>query len=148
MKKARFALVNLIKPHDIAIVCQLALAFELEIFLVGSTITPTHKKVISKLVSWNIDQASINSLRWKQVDTLDELKNSGYRLLATTPHKGDNLFTFSIQEMDIFVLGGAAGLSKENLNKCSLSLTIPCQSTVPFLTVGSVVPLIIGHINT
>ena len=56
----RFALVNLNKPHDVAIVCQMALAFGSEIFIIGTTLDPTHSKVMHKIMSWNIKADSMS----------------------------------------------------------------------------------------
>ena len=145
MKKCRFALVNLNKPHDVAIASQLALAFEqVELLIVGTTLNPHHKKVVSKLRSWNIDQDSIKQISWKRIDSLLNLKDEGFDLIATSPLNGENLFTFSLKGNEVFVLGGAAGLSKQDIAICSKIITIQCNSEVPFLTVGTVVPLIIG----
>ncbi len=145
MKHLRVALVHMNKPHDVAIALQLAMAFpDLEVFSIGTTLDPGHKKIHDKVASWTVDMGK-NVAKWERVASLDELSSRGFNLVSTSPRDGTNLFAYEVADNDVFVLGGAAGLSKENLAKCHSAITIPCDPSVPFLTVGSVIPLLIGH---
>jgi len=146
MKQLRVALVNLNKPHDVAITLQLAMAFRyLEVFAIGTTLEPDHKKIHNKVSSWTVDMSKASEAHWERVASLDELVSRGYNLVSTSPRNGTSVFAYEVGDNDVFVLGGAAGLSKDNLAKCQNAITIPCDPSVPFLTVGSVIPLLIGH---
>jgi tRNA G18 (ribose-2'-O)-methylase SpoU len=139
--------VNINKPHDIAVVAQLVLALGLEeLIVVGTTLDPTHSKVVAKLASWNIGVDARSNLPWRRVNSLQDLADQQHRLVATSPTGGVPLPKFDYTANDVFVLGGAAGLSQTNLSMCDVRLTIPCNDGVPFLTVAGVVPLLVGYL--
>jgi tRNA G18 (ribose-2'-O)-methylase SpoU len=138
--------VNLNKPHDVAIVAQLVIAFGIpELIVVGTTLDPTHPKVVAKLSSWNVSVEARKGLKWRRVDSLQSLAQEQLRLVATTTLGGKPIAEFEPSEEDVFVLGGASGLSKVNVQQCDQNVTIPLAEGVPFLTVSGVVPLLVGH---
>ncbi len=146
MKRIRLALVNLNKPHDLAVVAQTALALQcVEVFLVGNTLDLTHPKVLSKVRSWNINPAHLQSLQTSRVPKLAEL--DGYRLIGLMPSGGGSLFDMSVTDIDLFVLGGANGLSSADEKLLDAKITLDCDARVPFLTVASVVPTVCFYLD-
>ena len=71
-----------------------------------------------------------------------DLKNAGYRLIGTSPNEGINALEFVWEPKDIAVIGGAKGLSRENVLLLDELIKIPCSSEVPFLTTPTVIPIL------
>ncbi len=146
MKQIRLALVNLNKPHDLAVVAQVALALQrIEVFLVGNTLDLTHPKVLSKVRSWNIDPAHLRKVRTTRASKLSELDN--YRLIGLMPTGGNSLFEAATYDNNLYVLGGANGLSSSDERLLDTKITLKCDPCVPFLTVASVVPALCFYLD-
>lgn len=148
----KFAFVHLNKPFDIAMVGQTALATRhLEISLVGQTMDFSHPKVSSKLKSWNIQEPSqLLSQYSNKYNDINKLQaaHPNSRLIGAVVKSGKNPFTFEWQDDDIITLGGANGLSMDDVKKMDDLITIPTPSDVDFLTVSTVVAALGYHILT
>jgi TrmH RNA methyltransferase len=71
-------------------------------------------------------------------EELLELKKSGYKLIAPSPHKGTLLNKFSFPEKSILVLGAEGeGLDKMFEKKCDVLLNIPGSGKVESLNVSA-----------
>ena len=140
----RFALVNLNKPFDLAQAAQVSLATTVGVphvgfELVGVTLDFTHPKVASKIGSWQVSEEEIDAIPRRQ-NSLQELKKEGYRLIGTIPEGGENALDFHWSENDVVVIGGANGLSKEQVALMDETITIPCA--LPFMTTPTVIPIL------
>lgn len=147
----RLALVHLNKPIDLSAVAQIAIATgHVEVDLVGSTLPLSHQKVSSKVLSWNIDPASLDELGTNRYDTIQDLRanNLGSRLIGTIVKDGENPFTFDWKPNDIVVIGGANGLSNDDKEQMDVNISIPTRPEISFLTVAVVVSALTYHILT
>lgn len=140
----RFALVNLNKPIDLAQAAQVCLATTVDVphvgfEMVGVTLDFTNPKVASKIESWTIPKRSIDAIP-RRKNSLPELKDQGFRLIGTVPNSGNNAINFEWGDKDVIVIGGANGLSKENLTLMDEVVTIPCA--IPFMTTPTVIPIL------
>jgi len=144
----RLALVHLNKPHDVAVVAQVVLAAEVEkIFFIGNGVDFLHPKVVSKVMSWNIDPMLLRNLSTAKMKTLGDVRKEGLRLIGTSPdEKTISLFSYEPQDNDVFVLGGANGLSQADRNLLDMTIKIPCSNKISFLTVSTVVPILVYYV--
>lgn len=146
MKQIRLALTNLNKPHDLAVVAQVALALQgIEVFLVGDTLDLMHPKVLSKVRSWNIDPAHLQKIKTTRASKLSELES--YHLVGLMPAGGESLFEAATSSNNLYVLGGANGLSSSDERLLDTKITLKCDPCVPFLTVASVVPTLCFYLD-
>ncbi len=147
-----FALVHLTKTFDLAMIGQTVISTgHVHVDLVGQTLDFEHPKVVSKLKSWNIeDPIKLFENKTTRYDTIDELKkkNNQARLIGTIVEGGSNPFLYNWQNNDIIVIGGANGLSKQDIEKMDSTITIPMIPEVKFLTVSTVVASLTYHILT
>ncbi len=140
----RFALVNLNKPYDLAQAAQVSLATTIRVphiafEMVGVTMDFADPKVALKVASWNIDKSLIETIP-RRINTLANIKNQGFRLVATVASSGKSALDYQWQNNDVIVIGGANGLSKSNLSLMDDVITIPCS--LPFLTTPTVIPVL------
>lgn len=145
-----FAFVHLNKPFDVAMVGQtVAATGHLRADMVGQSIDFNHPKVLSKLQSWNIKEPARllrgKSTHYKTVDELREA-HAPARLIGTVVKGGENPFTYEWQDTDIIVLGGANGLSRQDVDRMDATVTIPTPEEIDFLTVSTVVSALSYHI--
>lgn len=142
MRAIGIALVNLGKPYDIAHVIQVALARgNTHLYIVGNTLPLDHPKVSSKVTSWNIPADYMSRLKYTKTKDLESIKEFG-RLVATIVNGGVNALMFDWCDDDIIVIGGANGLSQRDIAQTDVSITIPTDDCVQFLTVPTVVPIL------
>ncbi len=140
----RFALVNLDKPFDIAQAAQVSLATKVGVphvgfEMIGVTLDFSHPKVASKVESWNLTKNDVDAIPRRE-NSLEELKRQGFRLVATVPNGGDNALDFEWLDNDVIMIGGANGLSKDQLALMDEKITIPCA--LPFMTTPTVIPIL------
>lgn len=83
-------------------------------------------------------------------DSINDLKqkNNKARLIGAVVSGGLNPFEYDWQDNDIIVIGGANGLSKQNIEKMNDTITIPTTPKVEFLTVSTVFVSLAYHILT
>lgn len=147
-----FAFVHLNKPIDMALVGQIVLATnQMKVTTIGRGLDFGHPKVVAKMRSWNIDNPyellKDKSHRCNSILEL-RLQNPSARLVGTLPAGGANPFEFSWYDNDIIVIGGANGLSREDISHLDDAVTIPMAAPVEFLTVGIVVAALGYHVLT
>ena len=140
----RFALVNLNKPFDLAQAAQVSLATKVGVphigfEMIGVTLDFSHPKVASKVESWNLTKNDVEAIP-RRKNTLEELKKQGLRLVATVPNGGLDALDFKWQNNDVIVIGGANGLSKDQLALMDEKVTIPCA--LPFMTTPIVISIL------
>lgn len=140
----RFALVNLNKPFDIAQAAQVSLATTVNVphvgfEMVGVTLDFTNPKVASKIGSWTISKEGVEAIP-RRKNSLQGLKNQGFRLIGTVPNSDNNALDFKWSDKDVIVIGGANGLSRDKLALMDEVVTIPCA--VPFMTTPTVIPIL------
>lgn len=146
------AFVHLDKPHDVAVVGQIAAATgHMAVDLVGQAMGFDHPKVLAKLRSWNMSGPATRldgvSSRFADLDDLRAQRGQA-RLIGAVVRGGKNPFTYNWQDNDIIVIGGAEGLSGQNIDKMDDLITIPLAHGVEFLTVSVVVSALTYHILT
>lgn len=140
----RFALVNLNKPFDLAHAAQVSLATTVSVphvgfEMIGITLDFSNQKVASKVASWTISRESVDIIP-RRKNSLKELKVQGFRLVGTVPNSGNNALNFKWSDKDVIVIGGANGLSRDNLALMDEVITIPCA--IPFMTTSAVIPIL------
>ncbi len=142
----RIALVHVNLPTDISQLAQVILSTSKPVphvatYLIGQSLDFMFPKIRNKIMSWNIREEEI---KWipRKTTTLLELKNSGFRLIGTSPHQGTNALEYTWKPQDVLVIGGAKGLSQENLQLMDEMIKIPCSPEVPFLTTPTVIPIL------
>lgn len=147
-----FALVHLNKPFDVAMVGQTVISTgHVHVDLIGQTLDLEHPKVVSKLKSWNISNPvkllEGKSTRYETIDDLKQ-KNSKAWLIGAIVEGGSNPFLYDWKDDDIIVIGGANGLSQQDVEKMDHTITIPTAPEVEFLTVSTVVASLTYYILT
>ncbi len=147
-----FALVHLNKPFDVAMIAQtVASTCHVRVDLVGQSIDFDHPKVVTKLKSWVIsDPVKLLSGKSSQYESIDDLKqkNRESRLIGAVVTGGSNPFQYEWEDNDIIVIGGANGLSRQDVEQMDDTITIPTVPEVEFLTVSTVVSSLTYHILT
>lgn len=142
----RIALVHVNLPSDIAQLAQVILSTSNQVphiatYLVGQTLDFMTPKIRNKIMSWNIREKQIKWIPRKTTSLID-LKNTGFRLIGTSPHQGSNALDYQWKANDILVIGGAKGLSQSNIELMDEMIRIPCSTDVPFLTTPTVIPIL------
>ena len=84
------------------------------------------------------------------VDCINDLKRSGYQIVATTPHKENfNLESFDIRKRSCLFFGKETeGLSDEVLENADTFLTIPMFGFTESLNISVSAAIILQHLTT
>ena len=133
-------------PYDAAQIIQVALAVgNCDLYVSGNSINLNHKKIVSKVKSWGINSYPNIEVFGDFYLAVKELHNRGKYLIGTSPHPKKSIFDLNLSEdTNIFVFGTeTSGLSKEKILKLDELVSIPTTEEVPFLTLPSVVPIVV-----
>lgn len=148
--RVRFALVHFRKPLDLALIGQVALATgQAEINLIGKTLDFNHPKIISRFKSWGVTDLQKNiSKHTIKYEDLAELRkaNPKTRLIGAVVIGGQNPFQFDWHDNDIIVIGGANGLSNEDIEAMDALITIPMREPISFMTASNVIASLTYHL--
>jgi len=137
-------------PRDLAEVIHLGLAFDIEIELTGSSLHPTHVKVINIIDSWlpefrnnpNLGHVSIHSDFEKRISVL---KKRGYEIIgtsSTTPKTIPLSKVDFVKGKKVIVFGTeSSGLSKEKMRLMDKIISVPMKNKTRFFTVRAVAPI-------
>ena len=131
-------------PYDIAHIYQVAVALgNCDLYMSGNSIDPRHKKVISKVQSWGIEE--IPSFR--KFESLDEAVNQlhgeGKYLIGTSPHTNYNIYEYDFTKNNSVIVFGteSSGLTKRKSFLLDDLVKIPMSSQCKFLTLPTAVPV-------
>ncbi|NJL44235.1 MAG: hypothetical protein HC945_02905 [Nitrosarchaeum sp.] len=132
-------------PYDIAQIYQVATALEnCDLYLTGNSIDTKHKKIISKVKSWGIE----NIPEFREFETLEsavsELHNEGKYLIGTSPHTNNDFYDLDLTKHDSIIVFGteSSGLTKGKSLLLDDLIKIPMNPTCNFLTLPIVVPVV------
>ncbi|MFA5125832.1 MAG: TrmH family RNA methyltransferase [archaeon] len=147
-KKLVLLFDSLRDPRDLAQMIHLGLAAGIEIELTGSSLPPTHQKVINIIDSWihnfrdnqELSHVSIHSDFEKRIKAL---KKQGYGIMGTSSQKGSNLFQADLSKGKHVIVFGTetSGLSKEKMDLMDKILRVPMQNNTKFFTISAIAPV-------
>jgi len=148
-------------PRDLAQLIHLSLAANTKLELTGSSLAPTHPKVINIINSWlpgfkNNPNLKLISQRGDFSKRITQLKKKGFVIVGTSSHQGKSLFgssplhkeqlakTSLAQGKHVIVFGTeTSGLSEAKLREMDLVLSVPMKNETKFFTLGSIVPVFV-----
>lgn len=132
-------------PYDIAQIYQVATALEnCDLYLTGNSIDTKHKKIISKVKSWGIE----NIPEFREFETLEsavsELHNEGKYLIGTSPYADNDFYDLDLTKQDSIIVFGteSSGLTKRKSRLLDDLIKIPMDPRCKFLTLPTVVPVV------
>jgi len=147
-KKLILLFDSLRDPRDLAQMIHLGLAADIEVELTGSSIPPTHQKVINIIDSWvlnfrdnqQLEHVSIHSDFEKRVKAL---KKQGYEIIGTSPEVGKNFFDCDFAKGKHVIVFGTetSGLSKEKMALMDKMVKIPMKNKTKFFTISTIAPV-------
>lgn len=131
-------------PYDIAHIYQVAVALgNCDLYMSGNSIDPRHKKIISKVQSWGIEE--IPSFR--KFESLDDAANhlhsEGKYLIGTSPHTNNDIYEYDFTKNNSVIVFGteSSGLTKRKSLLLDDLVKIPMDSRCKFLTLPTAVPV-------
>jgi TrmH RNA methyltransferase len=132
-------------PHNIGSVARSAAHFSIPL-IVG----PKEKLPLPTPSMFRIAQGACEHVRFATLDNPKEFFNcarkEGFKVVATSSHKGTSLFAGKLPEKVIFVLGNEVeGVSKPILMEADASIAIPGSGIVESLNVAVSASLLAGE---
>ena len=147
-KKLILLFDSLRDPRDLAEMIHLGLAEDLDLELTGSSLPPTHQKVINIIDSWITDfrdnpQLEHVSVHSDFVKRVSALKKQGYVIVGTSPNSKKSLFEydFSVGKHVIVFGTETTGLSKEKMALMDEMLCVPMKNKTKFFTIRAIAPV-------
>ena len=147
-KKLVLLFDSLRDPRDLAQMIHLGLAADVEIELTGSSIAPTHQKVINIIDSWVLNFRDNQKLAHVKVHSDFEkriiaLKKQGYKIIGTSPDAGENFFDCDFSKgKNVIVFGTeTSGLSKEKMSLMDKMVKVPMKNGTKFFTISTIAPV-------
>jgi hypothetical protein len=147
-KKVVLLFDSLRDPRDLAEMIHLGLAADLSIELTGSSLPPTHQKVINIVDSWiqdfrdnqELDHVLVHSDFTKRINAL---KKQGYKIVGTSPNVKKSLFEtdFSTGKHVIVFGTETSGLSKEKMALMDEIVCVPMKNKTKFFTIKGIAPV-------
>jgi len=132
-------------PYDLAHIYQVAAALgNCDLYLTGNSIDTKHKKILSKVKSWGIENLS----EFREFETLEsavsELHNEGKYLIGTSPYANNDLYDLDLTKHDSIIVFGteSSGLTKRKSLLLNDLVKIPMAAQCKFLTLPTVVPVV------
>ena len=129
------AIVGLQDPGNLGTILRSAEAFEAGgVLLGGGTVSPFNSKVI-RASAGSVFRLPI--VQVKLADTLDTLRKSGLRLIATSSHKGTPLDQADLSgPLAVFIGSEGAGVPRDLMAEMDESVAIPHSPNVESLNAG------------
>lgn len=132
-------------PYDLAHIYQVSIAIgNCDLYLSGNSINPNHRKVVSKVKSWRIENIPI----FRKFDDLktatEQLHEEGKYLIGTSPRADKDIYSYNFTKNDSVLVFGteSSGLTKRKIQILDDIVTIPMSSECKFLTLPTVVPVV------
>ena len=137
-------------PRDVANVIHLGLAAGVRVELTGSSLAPTHPKVLNILTSWLAGFGGAPRLSHvKQSQDffarVKALKKQGFVLVGTSSTAAaTSIFESDLSKGKHVIVFGTetSGLSAEKLAQMDLVVRVPMLNSTNFFTISAVAPLI------
>lgn len=114
--------------------------------------------VVEEINSKRIDrEIAMGAQKWVDVNRfhsvkacIDDLKQKGYQIVATTPHKKDGLLhDFDVTKKSCFFFGRETeGLSEDVINEADCFLKIPMVGFTESLNISVSAAIILQHVTT
>jgi len=129
------AIAGLQDPGNLGTIIRSAEAFEAAGIILGDgTVSPFNSKVI-RGSSGSIFRLPL--VRTKFAEAIPQLRDHGYRLLATSSHKGTPLQDVSFPGPSVVIIGAeASGVPRDLLSQIDETITIPHSPKVESLNAG------------
>ena len=147
-KKIVLLFDSLRDPRDLAEMIHLSLAADLQIELTGSSLPPTHQKVINIIDSWILDfrnnqdfsHVSIHSDFAKRITAL---KKQGFTIVGTSPNAKKSLFEADFSKGKHVIVFGTetSGLSKDKMSLMDEVVCVPMKNKTKFFTIKGIAPV-------
>ncbi|MGM0598131.1 MAG: TrmH family RNA methyltransferase [Myxococcota bacterium] len=132
-------------PYDMAHIYQVATALgNCDLYLSGNCIDPMHKKVVSKVKSWGIEDLPNVQYFPSFEEAINELHQKGKTLLGTSPHTQNSLYSYDLIKRDTVIVFGteSTGLSEKKAGMLDGLVNIPMSKSCKFLTLPTAVPIV------
>ena len=138
-------------PYDYANILQVALATnQCEIHITGNSLRHDHPKVIGKVRSWssamrkgNLPNPSIYYYPSFN-ECVAKLKEKGIRLIGTSPHSKNSLYTLDLSGDNYAIVFGTetSGLNNHKAALIDEMVKIPMSEAIDFMTLSVCVPIV------
>jgi len=135
-------------PRDLAEMIHLGLAADLQIELTGSSLPPTHQKVINIVDSWILNFRDNQELDHVMVHNdfakrISALKKQGFTIIGTSPNAKKSLFETDLSAGKHVIVFGTetSGLSKDKMALMDEVVCVPMKNKTKFFTIKGIAPV-------
>jgi TrmH RNA methyltransferase len=137
-------LENVGNPHNMGAIMRICAHFGIK------TIAVNDGKVAQSGAAMRIAEGGgefIEIIEFKNLkDFIEKLKKQKYKILATSSHKGENLYSYKIPKKYVLLFGEEAhGLSDNAIDWADVCLQIPGSGNVESLNVSTAISVILGE---
>lgn len=147
-KKLALLFDSIRDPRDLAEMIFLSLALDVKIILTGSSLSPSHPKVIKIINSWmpgfkanpELDNVETKDDFFK---TIKGYKKRGFLVIGTSPNSKNNLFSQNYSKGKHLVVFGneSSGLSEKKLCEMNTTVSAPMKNNTKFFTIRAIAPV-------
>ena len=131
-------------PYDVAHIIQVASALgNCDLYLSGNSIDTNHRKIITKVRSWGIENIPEFQVLGEFEEAVYRLHNLGKYLIGTAVDAKKNLYKTNLLERDSVIVFGTetSGLTKRKQSLLDEIVSIPIEGNCKFLTLPTIVPI-------
>lgn len=149
MKKVELLFDAVRAPYDIAIIVQVALAINCQIYTCGNCIPFDNKKIKNKVTSWNIKDYP-NVIHYDTFENaVSDLKSKGKLVVGTSGNTDKIYYDMDFTDKDVVIVFGSesSGLSLRKQKMLDDLVKLPMSSKLDFLTLPVVVSAIAYDLN-
>jgi len=144
MQRVGLLFDSLRAPYDVAHIYQVATALgNCDLYLSGNCINPNHKKIVSKVKSWGIENFPSFKHFVNLEDAVSQLHSEGKVLVGTSPYTEEDIYDYDFTKRDSVIVFGteSSGLSRKKSSLLDGLVKIPMSPECQFLTLPTAVPI-------
>lgn len=123
-------------PHNIGAIIRSCAHFGVTHILGAEAQLPALSPSASRIAEGGVEFVSVVPLN-NPLKTLRQLRDQGYRLVATSSHEGDSIFSHPLPARTVLVMGAEmTGISRQLESLCAQKVQIPGTGAVESLNVS------------
>ena len=131
-------------PYDVSHIIQVSSALgNCDLYLSGNCIDTNHRKIITKVRSWGIENIQEFEKLGEFEEAVYKLHDLGKYLIGTAVDAKKNLYETNLLERDSVIVFGTetSGLTERKQSLLDEIISIPMDSNCKFLTLPIIVPI-------